>query len=492
MHAIAQTLGGKVRGTVVNGVCRFYGIPYAAAPVDRLRFAKPQEHPAWAGIRDATEKAPNGPQITRAFAGIDVTPLIGHGWRKGDDYLIANVWTPDVTAKGLPVMVFIYGGAWIGGTSDCSAYDGESFARNGIVLITINYRMGIEGVVPLEGAATNLCLRDMIAAIEWVRCNAGNFGGDGDNITVFGESAGAMSIANLIASPLSKGLFRRAILQSGHGSMLRTKPVADSLVARLAQILGVPATADGFRTQSLEDCAQAVGAVSLPGVELDMREPNGRDPAFGLSKFLPLMGDDVIPQPTLAALAEGAGSDVEILVGSTAEEMNLYLVPAGVTELEDTSVAIARLSMVTPCAPDILADYGLRDGAKPGSALAAALTDLVFRDPVRRYAMAHCGRAHVYEFGWRSPAFGGRLGACHAIELPFVFNTLASCTGPDGLVGETPPHDLADHVHKLWIGFAKNGALPWDEFRRETRQVYQLDSGTSTRENELIASKYRM
>ncbi len=489
---IATTSSGKIRGSVIDGVCRFYGVPYAAAPVGVRRFAAPALHEGWTGERDATEKGPNAPQITRAFPGLDTTPIVGDGWRRGDDYLSANIWTPDRDAKGLPVMVFIHGGAWIGGTSDCTAYDGSSFARNGVVLISINYRMGIEGVLPLEGAATNLCLRDMIAALKWVQRNAESFGGDPNNVTVFGESAGAMSIANLIGSPLAKGLFRRAIIQSGHGSMLRTTKSADVLIARLAEILDVPASAAGFRSKSLEECARAVEVVSQPGSGLDLREADGRDRTFGLSKFLPLQGDEVVPESTLTALAKGAGADVDILIGSCSEEMNIYLVPTGVTELEDAGTVTTILGAVTPHARDILKDYGLGKGEKAGQVLARAMSDLTFRDPVRQFALAHKGRTHVYEFGWRSSALGGKLGACHALELPFVFNTLGSCTGSTGFAGENPPQELADHTHAIWARFARDGSLPWDAFTPETRQVYRLDRSTAAREAEMAAAKYRM
>jgi para-nitrobenzyl esterase len=489
---VANTTAGKVRGTVVDGICRFYGIPYAAGPVGPLRFQRPAKPLPWTGERDTTQRAPNAPQIVRDFPGMDVTPFIGDGWRRGDDFLIANVWTPDPAAKNLPVMVFIHGGAWIGGTSDCPAYDGKSFAKNGVVLVSINYRMGIEGVLPLEGGVANLCLHDMIAALQWVQENAAYFGGDPANVTVFGESAGAMSIGNLLASPLARGLFRRAIVQSGHGSMLRSMTTANVLIARLASILGVAPTADGFRTATLEACALAVESVSQPTAGIDLREPDGRDRTFGLSRFLPLVGDEVVPEPTLDALENGAGRDVELLIGTNTEEMNIYFVPSGVIGIEDAAMVTMVLGMVTPRAADILADYGLGKGAKAGEVLAIAMGDLVFRDPARRFALAHQGRSHVYEFGWRSPALGGRLGACHALELPFVFNTLASCTGPNGFVGEHPPQELADHTHGLWIRFAKGEELPWDEFRADTRRVYRLDKAAAAFEPEMIGAKYRM
>ncbi|HEY2068404.1 MAG TPA: carboxylesterase family protein [Rhizomicrobium sp.] len=487
---VVTTTSGSVRGAIVDGVYRFYGVPYAAAPVGENRFQKPVPHPGWSGERDATRKGPNAPQLGRPFPAVDMVPLVGDGWHKGDEYLTASIWTPDPSAKRLPVMVFIHGGAWIGGTSDCAAYDGTSFARNGVVLISITYRMGIEGVVPIPGAATNICLRDMIAALEWVRQNAESFGGDPGNVTVFGESAGAMSIGNLVASPLAKGLFRRAILESGHGSMLNTERATGILVAKLAEILGIEPTLEGFRSKSQEDCVAATEAAMQPTSGIDMREPNGKDPTMGLSKFKPLVGDDVVPEMSVDAMKKGAGREVEILVGSCLEEMNIYFVPTGVSALEDPNMAVMMLGMVLPNAAEVLADYGLGTD-KAGEVLARAMGDLAFRDPIRQYALAHRGRAHVYEFGWRSPAIGGKLGACHALELPFVFNTLPSCTGPQGIVGENPPQDLAGHVHAIWVQFAKDGSLPWAPFSAETRQVYRLDRREAAYEPEMPAAKYR-
>jgi para-nitrobenzyl esterase len=323
-----------------------------------------------------------------------------------------------------------------------------------------------------------------------VQKNAEHFGGDPANVTVFGESAGGMSIGNLVASPLATGLFRRAILQSGHGSMLNTKRATGILTNKLAEILGIAPTLEAFRSKSIEDCVDAADAAMQPNSGIDMREPNGKDPTLGLSKFKPLVGDDVVPEMSIDALKKGAGKDVDVLIGSCLEEMNLYFGPAGVTSMEDPNIAVAMLGMVLPNAAEVLADYGLANG-KAGEVLARTMGDLAFRDPVRQYALAHQGRVHVYEFGWQSPALGGKLGACHGLELPFVFNTLSSCSGPQGLAGEDPPQALADHVHAIWIQFARDGSLPWDAFNAETRQVYRLDKQAAAYEPEMPAAKHR-
>lgn len=489
---IVSLTQGRVRGTLRNGSAVFLGIPYAAAPVGENRFAKPQPHAPWPDLFDATVLGPTAPQAVRPFPGLDVMPIVGTGWTRGDDYLTANVWTPDPAAKGLPVMVFIHGGGFIVGSNNVSGYDGSAFARSGVVCISINYRMGIEGFLPIPGIPTNLGLRDQIAALHWAKENAASFGGDPANITVFGESAGAMSIANLIASPLAKGLFRRAIIESGHGGMTRDVGVAQRLVKKLAKILKVSPDAKGFSSASLEACVAAVEKVGQPTTRIDLRDAEGREPVFGISRFIPIHGDDVLPQKPLDALKAGAGADIELLIGTNAEEMNLYLVATGARDKLGRLLSTYILHRSLPQANKALKAYGIGlKGRQAGHALTDAMNDLVFRWPARRFAEEHRGRTHMYEFEWRSPMFGGELGACHGIELPFVFKTLETMTGPEGLCGPVPPPQaLAERVHDLWVGFARDGSLPWSEFDRETRQVFQLEKGEAVYEPVMPAAPF--
>lgn len=486
---------GPVRGVHLDGVNRYLGIPYAAAPVGALRFVEPQSHAPWVEALDTTAFGPTAPYQLREFPVLDLTPLVGSGWIPGDDCLNLNIWTPDGSdGAGLPVIVFIHGGAWVGGTGAAPAQDGTSFARNGVVCVTINYRVGIEGFLPIPGVPTNLGLRDMIAALEWVRDNIASFGGDLSNVTVAGESAGAMSIADLVVSPLARGLFKRAIVQSGHGSMVRSVKTMGKVVDRLAKVLGVSADVAGFRSVSLQAGLDAQDVVQAPTSGLDMRGENGRDPAYGLSKFLPVHGDDVIPVPPLQALAQGAGAEIDLLIGTNAEEMNLYFAPTGVKAKLGRVLAWFLLSRTERGAFGILQRYGLgRRGVTGGGTLTRALTDLVFRWPARAYAQAHQGHTHFYEMDWRSPAVNGELGACHGVDVPFVFNTLASATGPTGLLGQTaPPQALADSVHKVWIDFARDGSAPWPEYDAHTRQVYQLSKGRAERDADFpIAATWR-
>jgi para-nitrobenzyl esterase len=490
---IVQVAGGRVRGAEVDGVIRFLNIPYAAPAVGERRFKAPEPHPGWNGERDGvTPGGPNAPQHTPPtprFADLDLSPLVGDGWIAGDEFLAANVWTPDIDAKGLPVMVFAHGGAFVLGSKDAGVYDGTAFAKSGVVLVTINYRLGLEGFVPVPDGDSNLGLRDHLFAFHWVKDNIAAFGGDPDNVTVFGESAGAMTVADVVASPLAKGLFKRAIVQSGHGSMVRPKAVAERLTRRLAKQMGVTPDAKGFRSKSIADGVKAVGEVSLPTARLDLRDHNGVEPTYGLSKFLPWYGDEVLPDAPLTALAEGVGKDVNLLIGANAEEMNVYFVPTGVRAKLNGLLAWFLLSRVQPKARAVLKAYAGK-GKKPGHVFTEALTDLVFRWPSRRFAEAHQGRTHVYEFGWRSPACKGELGACHALELPFVFKTLGLASGDKGFAGPTPPQDLAERIHNLWVGFARDGSLPWGEFTKADRQVYRLETGVAAAEPPMPAAPF--
>lgn len=495
MDMIVPTGAGLVRGTVVDGVACFLGIPYAAPPTGDRRFAPPQPPLSWNGVRDALEPGASAPQRVRGIPGVDVEALVGKGWMPGDNYLTLNIWKPADGSTALPVMVFIHGGGFVLGSKDAPVQDGSAFARDGVLMVAINYRLGVEGFLPIPGIPTNLGLRDQIFALQWVRDSIAAFGGDPGNVTIFGESAGAMSVANLIASPLAKGLFRRAIVQSGHGAMTRDIGVAQRLVKALAKRLKITPDAAGFRSIAPGDMLDAMEAVSKPTARLDLRDADGREPVFGISRFIPVHGDDVLPQKPLDALKTGAGAEIDLLIGTNAEEMNLYFVPTGVREKLGRWLATWFVHKHQPQARKLLKAYGMgTKGVKPGHAFTDASHDLVFRWPARRFAEQHRGRTHMYEFAWRSPLFASTtsigLGAAHAMELPFVFDTLASTTGPEGICGDAPPQSLADRVHRIWVDFAIDGRLPWDAFTRNNRLVYQLAKGEAVYEPPMPCAPY--
>lgn len=471
-----------VQGTSENGVRRFLSLPYAAPLTDVRRFRAPQPVEPWTGIRDATRSGPSAPQNHGEFPGIDMAALMGAPDPAGPDYLTLNLWTPEGAAKR-PVMVFIHGGSFVAGSKDAPVYDGSAFARDGVLCVTINYRLGIEGFLPIPGVPTNLGLRDAIAALTWVRDNIAIFGGDSDNVTIFGESAGAAAVAMLTLSPLAKGLFARAICQSGHAELSREAKVMRPIVKRLARRLKISADRDGFASLPPEALLEAQLWIAKPSLFLDMRDADGRDITFGTARFIPVHGDDVLPERPIDALKNGAGADVDLLIGTTSEEANLFFAPGdGGSKLRRWQLRLVARRAV-PKSRKLLQAYGLDDRDTPPVAVfARVMTDLFFRAITRRTAELHQGRTWVFEFDWRSPALGGKLGAAHAVELPFVFDTLNAASGPEGLLGDNPPQALADTIHALWTGFATQGSMPWQQYDAATRQVYSLTHGTAWHE----------
>lgn len=483
---VVEVETGCLRGSLSKGVHRYVGVPYAAPP---LRFELPSARDPWEGVLDASDPGPAAPHRIREVPQIDVVPLVGSGSDGGDgDYLRLNVWAPEA-ADNAPVMVWVHGGGFVVGSKDAPVSDGSEFARSGVICIAINYRLGIDGFLPVPGVPTNLGLRDILFALQWVKRNAKAFGGDPDNVTLFGESAGAMATADLVASPLAEGLFCRAIIQSGHGAMVREISVAQRLVRKLSKVLRVTPDADGFRSVSNDAAMEALEKVANPRA-VDLRDGKGFEPVYGISRFVPVFGDDVLPLRPIDALREGAGKNIDILIGSNAEEMNLYFVPTGVRRKIPGPLAWWLLSRSQPRSRKTLKAYGLgKAGVRTGEAMTRALSDLVFRWPARQFAEAHQGRSWVYEMEWQSPACGGELGACHGVELPFVFKTLECVSGPRGLAGENPPRDLAERTHALWVRFARDGSLPWRNFNGD-RLVYQLQAGDTIVEQPMPAADF--
>jgi len=240
---------------------------------------------------------------------------------------------------------------------------------------------------------------------------------------------------------------------------------------------------DGFASIPTTAIPAAQEWVMKPRLFFDMKDEQGRDPSFGITRFLPVHGDDVFPAPTIEAFAQGAGKDIDLLIGTTSEEGNLFFMPGNIAAKLPRWAAVMFLGKGLPRPVAALRAYGLdQRGNKPGEVLARALSDLMFAAMVRRTAELHKGRSWVYEFDWRSPALGGTLGAAHAVELPFVFDTLALATGPNALLGEAPPQALADSIRAIWIQFATDGTAPWPQFEADTRQVYSLTRGEAAHE----------
>ena len=481
---VVTTRNGAVQGTAEQGVATFRGMPYAAPPVGHLRFVAPHPPQSWDGVREAGAFSPTPPQVdlsSQRFPGLDLSPISGEGWQKGEDYLTLNVWTPDPGTRGLPVMVFIYGGAFVLGGSSTALYSGRAFARDGVVLVSFNYRLGIEGFLPLAGGETNVGLRDQIAALTWVQDNIAQFGGDPHNVTIFGESAGALSVATLLAVPSAKGLFRRAISQSGGGQHTMSVEQAQRVSSRLGDMLGVPPTKEDFAMLSYEQIV-AAQAQLLPG-SIDFTTGEDADPTGGLTVFLPVRDGDLLSAQPVDVLGQGASANVDLLAGTNTQEMNLYYVPTGVVNLMDSDDKVgASISGRHPEPDHLIAVYrASRPGSEPGELFSAIMTDWMFHIPTLRLAEAHAPRAggtYLYEFAWPSPAYGGKLGACHGLELGFVFDTLDTpgLGGPTGMVGDNPPRELVRRLHDTWITFATTGDPGWAPFTSGQRSVMHLDN----------------
>ncbi|SFY52923.1 carboxylesterase/lipase family protein [Streptomyces sp. F-1] len=473
---VVTTAQGAVRGLrQEDGTAAFLNIPYAAPPLGAGRFAPPEPHEPWDGVRDATVPGPNAPQSERKLGSIDMAPYFGPGWSRGEDYLTVNVWTPAVAQSDLPVMVFVHGGGFVAGSTRSAMYDGSAFARDGVVLVTLNYRLGIAGFLDLPGAPANRGLLDVVAALRWVRENIAGFGGDPENVTLFGQSAGATVVGGVLATAEAAGLFRRAIVQSGSGLGAFSTEQAARVTAAAAEVLGVEPHVDAFAEISDERLVEA--ASKLAGI--DLQTATHGDPLIGLSPF-----SLVLDTQPAEAVAAGLAADVDLLIGTNTEEGNLYLVPVGryaTSTAADVDDAAARSH---PDPARLVETYRTsRPEASFAELRSAIMADALFGAGTRALAGAHAAHpksgTYAYEFAWRSQALDGELGATHAVELPFVFDLAdrPELNGPAALLGpDKPPADLADRMHETWIRFAATGDPGWDPYDTDRRATMHIDA----------------
>lgn len=462
------TTAGTVRGRrYADGTAAFLGVPYADAPVGANRFAPPRPHEPWSGVRDATRQGPTAPQPRRdSFGTLDMSPYFGPGWIRGADYLTVNIWAPEPQHGPAPVMVFVHGGGFVAGSANCALYDGRSFARDGVVLVTVNYRLGIPGFLHLDDAPDNRGMLDVLAALRWVQDNITAIGGDPADVTLFGQSAGAILVTGILADPAAQGLVHRAIIQSGTGTGAFTPDQARRVTATVGRQLGHPPTAMAMADIPDEELVAVVAKLG----SVDLRTEDTFHPLGGITPFSLVL--DQQPADTIAA---GTGTHVDLLIGSNTEEGNLYLAPQGQltdTREEDLLHAAAQSH---PRPAELLRHYrNQRPNASNPELHSAIVSDALFGDGTRRTAAAHAGsrqgKTYLYEFGWQSNALEGRLGAAHTVELPFVFDNvrLPSLHGPRALLGTAPPPpDLAQRMHRTWIRFATTGDPGWPSHKAE-------------------------
>jgi para-nitrobenzyl esterase len=554
VDAHVETRRGALRGVEERGLAVFRGIPFAAPPVGPLRFSPPEPPPRWTGVRDASRFGRAAPQ-NAAIAG----PLLSLGiGRTGEDCLYLNVWTPRADRARRPVLVWIHGGAFVLGAGSQTLYAGGALARRGdVVVVTLNYRMGALGFLRLRErfgdrlpSSGNEGLLDQVAALEWVRDEIEAFGGDPGNVTIFGESAGAMSCATLLGMPRARGLFHRAILQSGAANFRWPPDIAAGLADLLLEELGLGSPealrevhvsrlldaqrrlfmdmllSDRYVLGALSPGGQRVAGAVFLGLALARRRfgslaaplsarlltrlrrrrrdgtPTPRAAALHALRprglpFQPVVDGAVVPRDPLDAVRDGAAHDIPLLIGTNLDETKLFL------PLDPEAATLDEASLLARCRDAIPGKDGERGATaleaievyraaraargeriEPGELWFAIESDRTMRHPAMALAglqSAHQRHTYAYLFTWPSPALGGLLGSCHALDLPFVFGTLGhplfrpfAGRGPEARA-------LAERMQDAWIAFARAGrpdhaGLPaWPGYDVSSRRTMILD-----------------
>jgi para-nitrobenzyl esterase len=474
MDPIVETRHGKLRGLREDGLTIFRGIPFAAPPVGSRRFGPPQPAAPWAGVRDATRFGPSAPQRPVPFdflEGMDVGPT-------DEDCLTLNIYTPGADGERRPVLVWIHGGAFTIGSGSQRMYDARPLAkRGGVVVVTVNYRLGALGFLPLEDedAAPNAGLLDQAAALRFVRENVAAFGGDPANVTIFGESAGGMSVGCLLGMPGAAGLFDRAVPMSGAAHQVNAPDTAARVRADFCRELGVRERDLAALRAAPVDAILAAQARTEAGYL-------GAPTRLG---FRPSVDGRSLPKRPIETIRAGLSAEVPVLVGATRDEWKLFgLMDPGAFDL-DADGLLRRVEARAPGHGARLVDAyrGARPGAPPGELFFAIESDRLFRIPAVRLAeaqSAHQERTFAYLFTWESPMLGGRLGACHGIDVPFVFGLIGTPGGEKFAGGGPAAHALADDAMGAWLAFARSGApahagLPdWPRFEGSRRATMLL------------------
>ena len=468
MDAIAETQSGTLKGRAKQDVLLFAGIPYAAPPTGSRRFRAAQPHDGWSGVRDARKFGPAAPQISTGGM-TDPAPV-----RWDEDCLTLNVQTPRLDDAGRPVLVWIHGGGYRNGQGAVPWYNGARFAANGdIVAVTINYRLGALGFTDLKRFGEEFAtsgvngILDQVTALEWVRDNIANFGGDPAQVTIAGESAGGFSVATLLGSPRTDGLFRGVIAQSGAAHHVLPEEagrvVADRFLDALGtdDVIGVEAaSADAVLAAQTEVCGALEGG---PGLVGELGVP--------VSAFYPVVGSTVLPRPPLEAIRDGLHADVGVLAGSNHDETTLW----GYGDVDEARLRRAAEAFGGAGLLDVYRET--RPGASVEDLMIALTTDHMFRIPAIRLAEARAVNTWLYQFNWRSR--NGRLGATHALEIPFAFDNLDQ-PGVDAFIGAGPsPQHVADAVHRTWTRFIREGDPGFPAYSLARRETMLFDDASA-------------
>lgn len=485
---LISTAQGKVQGKTENGICTWKGIPYAKAPIKDLRFRAPEAIDKWEGIKETTTYAPSSPQIgTEELNG-----------QISEDCLYLNIWSPFADEKKRPVMFWIHGGAYLTGSGSVSAYDGSILAKKGdVVVVTINYRLGPFGFLytkDLPGGDlidTNIGHRDQIAALNWVRENIFYFGGDPNNITIFGESAGGASVVNLLGSPLAKGLFHKAIAESpcSYPAVYDDKGKANYVTKKFFELLGIT---DYKVDRLLEIPTQDIVKASMQLVdEIAYTIP-------GTIAFQPIIGDDFLPEAAHVAIKNGNGSNVPLIIGSNEDEGTIFAtMPAPVMPVQEEQMEIFLENNYSERAAQIRAVY---------SDLPVSMQSIKMGGDVMIWhsvstiaeAMQNKSPTYLYRFRWSSDYLKKTgLGSFHSLEIPFVFGTTDAPESKvmlnDANIWEI--NAVTEIMQSRWLNFAHtsdpNGQKEphWKPYECENRPVIVIDREISYEYD--IDSNYR-
>ncbi len=487
-----DTEAGRIHGgttlTKRADVQAYLGIPFAAPPVGELRFRPPAPVEPWDGVRETKRFAPAAPQNPDPMmvaSGYYVPPT------SEQDCLNLNVWTPRNDDRRRPVLVWIHGGAYVTGSNSSGYNNGAELAATlDVVVVSINYRLGILGFLHLGHVlgdgyrdSANLAILDQLAALRWVRDNILKFGGDPDNVTVFGESAGGAAVGTLLGTPASQGLFRRAIIQSGTAERARDEAQSIAVTSAVLAEAGLTdATASDLIHMPIERLLEVQQRISDQWAQKVIGLP---------LPFQPMWGGDVLPEFPLDAVRHGVNTDVDLLVGTNLNEGSFFteLRPESTGDhrsaRERTELVIAEDFGDTIDYTTYAATVAEVLGTEPAEnqVLESYLSDRLYRQPTNRLldARAHArGRTYAYLFTWPSPLMDGRLGSCHALDVPFVFRQLHRIEAVS-LVGENPPEQLSDWMSVAWTRFAREGVpesagLPvWPRYDQSTRETMILD-----------------
>jgi len=490
---IVEIAAGKLRGASAAGIHSFKGIPYGASPTGRNRFMPPEPPQPWAGIRDALAftghawQLPNRPKrrpvLETLLGAADTT-------QEGEDCLTLNVWTPGLgDGAKRPVMVWLHGGAFGYGSGNRAVTDGANLARRGdVVVVSVNHRLNIFGFLHLAGIggeawahSGNAGVLDLVAALRWVSDNIERFGGDPGNVTIFGESGGGGKVSVLLAMPAARGLFHRAIIQSGAAIRVSTRERANALAEAVLKELGIGRN-ECERLQTLP--AERLLAAIAPASRAVGRS---RWPLLDRYDFGPVVDGNDLPQHPAEPGAPPIAADIPLLIGGTREESAFFLADDDAVWNSTLTAAELRERVAAVAGGEtdaLLAVYRTAmPQASPADRLIAALTGSNFwiRTVLlaERYAARPRAPVYMYSLDWQSPAHGGRMKAHHAMDLPFVFDNTEVA---DTTTGAPGARELAARIADTWIAFARNGnpnnpAIPtWPAYTAAERAAMILDT----------------